>query len=471
MNIENATPVSTRKPFKKWLGYIAGVVVLGAALIGGTHFYLKYKYTHILEQTFAQLKPDTEVTYSNLDIVPLMGRTTMSDVMVKHKGATMMRAKQLSFTALDAEGEILTRANLKADALEFSPMGADIAQATEATPDAIVKGDLQVDYSYEPSSNSYYLHDFDFTSVDQKNRLTFDKVEVTNLVKDGGVWKSFGINASDVAYTTPKASATPVENEGGDTKTLRFSSAFKYEQFGTDEGYVIRDFTLSFPDMGHNASVAEIMLRRNAGSQIPLNFSLDVKGMDLPLDTEMTPTGLAKIYGYSRLKGDARLAYAYNKDTQKIEGVIGLNFTDILSLAVRYHLSGLNLEQATKETFMASVMQQGVYVEGAEITYTDASFLRKTLEMNAAEKNLAVSDYVAQLGQAIDMQLIGPDPRTADPALVDVAGKIKTYLGSLGTLTASIRPSQPLGLGQMFGAFLLDRQRLLRSLGLSVTVS
>lgn len=467
MTTESPTP---RNQNWKKPAYVLAILVAIGVIAFGAYSYLNHRYRTIVADFSESLKPNWGLQYADLRVSPFLGKVTLVQPSLSYKGSMLARADAAELGGLQGSDNQLAHAKVTLNNLQFSASGQDLTNVSGPAPQTVVvTGNGSFDYSHDTGDNSYRVENFNFQSIDHKNDLSFSDMQLNNFVQaEDGRAQSFGFKLANAAYS--KYNPELAAKTGADgMQSTRFSTEFGFERTANNNGYVIRQFNLALPDINEHVSFDLASLQTQYQGDVPVSFVSEVKNLDVPIAADSTMSDFWKPYGYTRFKSDMRTTYAYNMETKKTATTLSLRMPEMLTLNLAFDLSGILVEEMIK-TPGTPFPYDTVKLDAAKIDYTDASFLKKTIQINASRNGVSEADYITQLSAQIDREFV-PDPANADPAMVDAANKIKAYLTTLGTVNIALTPQEPVGLAQFAAGLLMDRNKLFRLLGLSVSVS
>ncbi len=428
--------------------------------------YLTMKYTQAVENFANNLPADWKLSYSGLKVSPFSASAEIFSPALSRKDKEVLRAESLSISNIKEDGKKLTAAHFDWKKLNFSPLGLDLKSADPSTT-AMVSGDMKFGYSFDQASNSYIINDFSLLVPDQNGELRFAQGRLENLVLADGKPMSFDFSIEDAVS---KSDGARLQSLDGKTTAdqLRFSSKFSYAHDAAANSYQLRNFTLTMLDFNETVSFALAGIQTRMQGDVPTAFRLDISGLDIPLLT--TVDSYWREFGYSRLRMDTSLGYNFDAESKITAAFLNLALADMLQTQIQTHLVDVDFERLANPDAESLSAMPSPKIKALQLSYKDASFLRKSLELGAKNAQMPLDAYIQEISAMIDREFI-PDPKQADPAMVDASGKIKAYLQSLGQLTIAVNPQQPFGIGDFMAGLLFDRNKLLRALGLTVTVS
>ena len=446
-----------KQPILKQAIYIlAGLAVL-ALLALGLHQFMDHRLRQTVAEFAAQLQPNFKLSYSGIETSPFAGQITLTDAALGYGERTVLRAKTLQMQSVQSSSGWLTNAQVTASELQISPYLSDVP--VNAEKNVVVTGDATFLFAFDNTTNSYSLTDLNFASTAQHLSATAKTLALNNLVlATDGKPQNFALNAQEVVLT----SGDPA-NTNPPPHTQAFSLALQYAQSPDKLVTEIKDFQLTLPELQDQIRVASAKLQTSDAGMIPQGMQLALTGLDFPVVAEQTSGAFWQAFGYQRLKGDVKFAYAYQPDGQLIETQTVLALPEMFNANLRLQIGGVDLATLAQQPSSIAAVQNA-QITGGELMYADASLLKRMIETYAKQSKMEPVAYVTALGGVIDQTFI-PDPAKADPALVDASGKLKAYLQTLGTLTVNFRPGQPVPLGQVVVGIFLDRIKLWQMLG------
>lgn len=465
-------PLSSYSPeLNKKLRYGAAGVIAVLIIAAGLYFFLDHKYRTIVADFNQSLQPTGSLTYSKMDVSPFLGRVTLENAVITYQNAQLIKADKVQLRSLRGSGSKLTHAGIDANNLQFSPTGKNLAEIPAGTSSAFaVTGELKADYNYDPSSNSYTIKYFAFDTADKRSSIHFDHAKLDNLkfgAENSIQAFAFAIENATISNTDRSLSAAT----GTDEKTItQFSTTLAYEKLA-DGTIELRNFNLKLPEINDYAAF-ELIRWHMDHPTVPTVFSAEVKGLDMPVTLHPEVAAMWKPYGYTRIVSNSKAGFVFNQETKKIQAQLMFDSPTLFKTNINAVLSGLDLAAMAQDPNAVSLLGlDSLRLENAEINFTDASFLKKTFEIEAQKQNITVPEYTAKLGTEIDQAFLSDPSNAADPVLVDAAGKLKAYINTLGTLTINMQPAQPVPFSQVMVGLILDRVKLLKAMGVTVTVS
>ncbi len=455
-----------RKNLKQKLTVGAGALAIVVIILAGLHFYLDRLYRGIVADFATSLQPSLNLTYATIDVSPFLGHVTLGDVNLRARDAVIAKSVRIDIGKLRSSGGQLTRANIDAKSVQISPTGADISPANGKN--FALVGDTTFEYSHNPGNNSYAANNFSFLSQDGKLNVKMTEAKIDNLsFAQDGKTQSFAFAVSDAAITRQDARSGASSGVNQD-QTTKFSAQFGYERLN-DSGMKISNFALILPEINDKVVFSTASVESSDTNGIPMMVAAEIKSLDMPLNLQPEIAAMWKDYAYTRLKADAKFKYAFDAETKKINAAIAMDLDSMFKTSITATLAGVDLAEIAK-TQGTPVPYEQLTIENAEVNFTDASFLKKTYEIESKRQNITVEQYLAQRNAEIDSAFI-PDPAKPDPALVDVAGKLKAYLQNPGTITFNLHPTEPVALSQIMIGLILDRVKLMKVMGMTVTIS
>ncbi|TAH32656.1 MAG: hypothetical protein EYC62_07925 [Alphaproteobacteria bacterium] len=465
-------PLSSYSPeFNKKLRYGAIAVLAVLIIAGGLYFYLDHKYRAIIADFNKSLQPTGALTYSSMDVSPFLGKVTLGNPVIMYQAGELIKAEKMELQGLRGSGAQLTHAKIHANNLQFSPTGRNLADIPAGTNSAFaVSGELKTEYGHDPASNSYDLKSFSFETADKRSSIEFDHAKLDNLKfsdKNSIQALSFAIENAKISNLNMSLSA----GTGTEQRTVtEFSTSFAYEKMA-DGSFEVRNFNLKLPEINDYAAF-DLVRWHTDNTTLPLTFLTEIKGLDIPVGLHPQTAEFWKPYGYTRIKSDTKIGYVFDKETKKVNAQLLFDSPSLFKTNVTAVLTGLDLAALAQDPNANILLTfENLQLESAEVNFTDASFLKKTLEIEAQKQNITVPEYAAKLGADIDQAFLADPANASDPALVDAAGKLKAYVGTLGTLTINMKPAQPVPFSQVMIGLILDRVKLLKAMGVTVTVS
>ena len=452
---------SGRKKIYHKIGYALGAVVALTVIFVATQSYLDNKYRTIISEFARSIGPNWSLTYSDVKVSPFMGRVVLNQASIKYQQNEILRVGDLTLSDLQQDSGQMTHAKINAQNILFSPTGADISKiSNSADQTVVVKGDANFEYQHDPKTNSYATKNLNFVSREQNLNLIYAEGRIDNLViTPERALQSFQFAINDASFD---------KGAGTDKKTTRFSSAFGYSH--PPSGVIeINNFKLTLPDQNESIGIARAAFQQRDQNRIPLAMAVEILGIDAPISWDTASADFWKPYGYTRFNADIKFNYAFDSESKKIKFNFGLALPQMFTSTLSMDLIGIDLEAMAKDPNL-SFSYDAAKIESGLINFTDASLLKKTFEIQSQQKNIPLSDYTLQLGQSIDQSFI-PDPAKPDPAMVDIAGKLKAYLNTLGTVTISMKPAEAVPFSQVVVGIIVDRIKLLHVMGVTVTTS
>jgi len=451
----------------KKIGYAAVGVIAVVVIFFGLQSYLESKYRNAVATLAQSLQPNYTLAYGNMTISPFSGKVDLYQVTLKRENVTIASAEEINLHKIDTSGDQLSSAAASIKSMKFSPTGGDVASGSSSA--ILVTGNSDFEYSHDPKTNSYDVKNFLFSSAEQKMSVQWADAKLDKMVFGAdNKPQSFSFSVEDAVANTHSADIT-AKSSDGNQKPTRFSTSFSFERSADAGTLGIKNFNLKLPESNEFASFDALNLLGVGKESVPMNFAAEIKNLNVPIASEMLGGGLSADYGYTRIKADARFAYDYAADTKLIKTTLAFNLPEMFKLGLNMDLSGVDLQQFASDP-KASVSYDSLKISSGELNFSDLSFFKKSMELAAKAQNLPLNEYTTKLAANIDAELT-PDPKTADPATVDAAGKLKNYLNTMGSLTMTMKPQEPVALSQFVLGLIIDRSKLLKIMGVTVTVS
>jgi hypothetical protein len=460
----NNFPITQKSWFKK-LAYGLGGLAALAVVVFLTHQYLDNRLRQAVADFSQSLQPEFTLSYAQIQTAPFSGRVTLSQVALDYQQRTILRAAQIDLSAVQSGTGFLTHAQVVASKLQFSP--ALDAVPANADKSLVITGDSRFIFAYTPESNSFAVSDFSFDAPEQKIAATAKTLNISDLRLDSGnKILGFGLNLADASVTMPNGI-------GGDNSTspYLFSLNLEFAKSAEGLGSEIRHFALNLPQRNEQISFALAKLQTSDMGRVPLGLKMQLTGLDFPVTANPETAAFWQSLGYDRIKMDADIGYEYKAEDKTILATMHFDLPDMFKSNLQLRLGGVDLAAIAQSPDASSISSaQNLQLLGGEMLFTDASLVKRVIDRNAKAANMEPAVYAQQLGPQID-QLFITDPKTANPAVIDLSGKIKTYVQNLGTMTVNFNPAQPLPISQLVVGLVLDRIKLLQLLGATVTLS
>jgi len=324
---------------------------------------------------------------------------------------------------------------------------------------ALVNGDIPLDYRYQTGLEA---------GETVPAPLTLDMFAITKMgfVQNGTTSQIQGVSLHDL--NVPTSTAVPVTDWMKVYSRLNISkvkvalgdtTVFSMDNFGA---------TLAPPDTAGNY--------RSTGKMDGIKINL--KAVPDPKTQQIIDQ-----LGYAELNGTVNTDASYNPETGRVDlADFSIGFQDAMTMAMTYTLTGYTAQTAqrlndaqmkmaqgqSQEEALEAVMAElaGVKLEGLTFSLTDRSLTGRLLDFQAKQMGTTGEQLAASAPLLIGMGMGQLQMPEFTSMITEAASK---FLKEKGTISARVKPQEPLSLLNIFNASKADPKQIPRLLNLQIT--
>lgn len=246
----------------------------------------------------------------------------------------------------------------------------------------------------------------------------------------------------------------------------------------------MQDFTLETNGQQIGA-MKQVMIGVQKKSETEFASQIALDGLTVNLTALPDPKARETManLGYETLEGSMGGTSTYNLETGLLDlSDLNVDLKDMFKLSTTYRISGYTLElaqqiqktqleaQRNKQDGMALLMAMMPYltqlnVDQLELSLTDQSLVGKLLDFQGKQMGTSGEQLAAGAPMMLGMGMAG----LGMPALTEmVTSAVGKFLQTKGTLTASVKPSKPVSVGEIMMTSQTDPKKLPEMLNLNV---